>query len=52
MIKNTTKQAKDAQFIIDNVRVLFSDIDKIAWEKIEREYEQEDIDSDDEIMQG
>ena len=52
MIKDTTQQAKEAQFAIDSVRVRFSDIDKLAWEKIEQEYEQEDIDSDDEIMQG
>lgn len=37
---------------INIVRVLFYDIDKLAWEKIEQEYEQEDIESEDEIMQG
>ena len=37
---------------IPDVRVRFSDIDKLAWEKIEQEYEHEDIESDDEIMQG
>jgi hypothetical protein len=52
MIKDTTQQAKEAQFAIDNVRVRFSDIDKLAWEKIEQEYEQEDIESEDEVMQG
>lgn len=52
MIKDTTQQAKDAQFDIDSVRERFSDIDKLAWEKIEQEYEQEDIDGDDEMMQG
>jgi len=52
MIKETTQQAKEAQFAIDSVRVRFSDIDKLAWEKIEQEYEQEDIESEDEIMQG
>lgn len=52
MIKNTTQQAKDAQFAIDSVRLRFYDIDTLAWEKIEQEYEQEDIDSEDEIMQG
>jgi hypothetical protein len=52
MIKDTTQQAKEAQFAIDSVRLRFSDIDKLAWEKIEQEYEQEDIESDDEIMQG
>ena len=52
MIKDTTKQAKDAQFAIDSIRLRFSDIDKLAWEKIEQEYDQEDIESDDEIMQG
>lgn len=52
MIKDTTQQAKEAQFAIDSVRVRFSDIDRLAWEKIEQEYKQEDIESEDEIMQG
>lgn len=52
MIKDTTQQAKEAQFAIDSVRVRFSDIDKLAWGKIEQEYEQDDIESEDEIMQG
>jgi len=46
------QQAREAQCTIDSIKVRFSDIDKLAWEKIEQEYEQEDIESEDEAMQG
>jgi hypothetical protein len=46
------KQAKEVQLTIDRVRIRFSYIDTIALEKIKQEYDQEDIDSEDEIMQG
>lgn len=45
-------QSEVEKLNLANIRERFSDIDKIAWEKIEQNYEQEDIYSDDEIMQG